>query len=74
MRHLPKGERVLPLLAVALFVLLFVAGPFADVDMLKRPMLGMMMLIVTLAGLFTLGAAAHFAVSAAGARRGRVLV
>jgi hypothetical protein len=54
-RWLPRGEAVLPFLALALFVLMFVAGPLADIGVLKRPLLGMVMLIVMLSGLFTLG-------------------
>ena len=54
----PRGEAVLPLLALALFVLMFVASPLADIGVLERPLLGMVLLVVMLSGLFTLGAAA----------------
>jgi hypothetical protein len=57
MKHLPRGEEVLPLLALSLFVLLFVAEPLADVGVLRRPLLSMFMLIVMLAGMFALHAA-----------------
>jgi hypothetical protein len=60
-RRLPRGEAVLPYLALALFVLMFVAGPLADIGVLKRPLLGMVMLIVMLSGLFTLGVAGRIA-------------
>jgi hypothetical protein len=52
---------VLPLLALALFVLMFVASPLADIGVVKRPLLGMVLLIVMLSGLFTLGVARRFA-------------
>ena len=57
----PRGEAVLPLLALALFVLMFVASPLADIGVVKRPLLGMVLLIVMLSGLFTLGVARRFA-------------
>jgi hypothetical protein len=60
MKHL-HGEAVLPLLALALFVLLFVAWPLVDVGLLMRPLLGMVLLIVTLSGLYALGAHGRFA-------------
>jgi hypothetical protein len=60
-RWLPRGEAVLPFLALALFVLMFVAGPLADIGVLKRPLLGMVMLVVMLSGLFTLGVASRVA-------------
>lgn len=61
MKYIPRGEAVLPLLALALFVLMFVAWPLADIGVLQRPLLGMIMLIVVLAGLFTLGIAGRLA-------------
>ena len=48
-RWLPRGEAVLPFLALALFVLMFVAGPLADIGVLKRPLLGMVVLALGLA-------------------------
>jgi hypothetical protein len=52
MKYLPQGERILPVLAAALFFLLFIAGPLADIGVLKRPLIGIVMLVVVLAGLF----------------------
>ena len=57
----PRGEAVLPLLALALFALIFVVSPLADIGVLQRPLLGMVLLVVTLSGLFTLGVARRFA-------------
>jgi len=56
MKHLPHGEAALPLLALALFVLLFVAWPLVDVGLLVRPLPGLVFLIVTLSGLYAFGA------------------
>jgi hypothetical protein len=56
MRHFPHGEAALPLLALVLFVLLFVAWPLVDVGLLMRPLPGMVFLIVTLSGLYAFGA------------------
>jgi hypothetical protein len=61
MKYLPQGERILPVLAAALFFLLFIAGPLADIGVLKRPLIGIVMLVVVLAGLFTLGTLRRFA-------------
>ena len=44
------------LLALVLFVLLFVAWPLVDVGLLMRPLPGMVSLIVTLSGLYAFGA------------------
>ena len=52
MRH---GDSVLPLLLAALATLIFVASPLADLGMISRPLIGMTMVIVVLAGLFALG-------------------
>jgi hypothetical protein len=54
MKNYLHGESVLPLLAIALFALLFIAGPLADAGALPRPFIGMLLLIVTLAGLLAL--------------------
>ena len=56
MKHFPHGEAALPLLALVLFVLLFVAWPLVDVGLLMRPLPGMVFLIVTLSGLYAFGA------------------
>jgi hypothetical protein len=55
MKRLPRGEAALPLLAVVLFVLLFVAWPLVDFGLLIRPFPGMAFLIVTLSGLYAFG-------------------
>jgi hypothetical protein len=52
---LPRGEAVLPHLLVALLVLLFVAAPLADLGVIRRPMLGILLVIVVLAGLLAMG-------------------
>ena len=56
MKHLPHGDAALPLLALVLFVLLFVVWPLVDVGLLMRPLPGMVFLIVTLSGLYAFGA------------------
>ena len=56
MKHLPRGEAALPLLAVVLFALLFIAWPLVDFGLLMRPFPGMVFLIVTLSGLYAFGA------------------
>jgi hypothetical protein len=61
MMRAPRGEAVLPLLTIALFLLMFVAWPLAEIGVLQRPLLGMVMLIVVLASLFALGSAGRFA-------------
>ena len=38
--RLARGEAVLPLLALALFGLIFVVSPLADIGVLQRPLLG----------------------------------
>ena len=60
-RRIPHGEAVLPYLLAALVLLMFVASPLADVGILNRPLLGIMMIVVVLAGLFALGGRGHFA-------------
>ena len=55
LKHLPRGEATLPLLAVVLFALLFVAWPLVDFGLLMRPFPGMVFLIVTLSGLYAFG-------------------
>ncbi len=59
--RVPRGEAVLPLLTVALFVLMFVAWPLAEMGVLQRPLLGMTMLVVVLASLFAVGSAGRLA-------------
>lgn len=52
---MPRGEAALPLLAVALFVMAFVAWPLVDAGVLMRPLLGMTFLITALSGLYMVG-------------------
>jgi hypothetical protein len=61
-RRMPHGETVLPYLLAALIVLMFVASPLADIGVLNRPLIGTMMIVVILAGLFALGGRGSFAV------------
>jgi Ion channel len=61
MRRIPRGEAVLPLLTVALFVLMFVTWPLVEIGVVRRPLLGMVLLIAMLSGLFALGVDARFA-------------
>lgn len=58
---MPHGETVLPYLLAALIVLMFVASPLADIGVLNRPLIGTMMVVVILAGLFALGGRGPFA-------------
>lgn len=58
---MPHGETVLPYLLAALIVLMFVASPLADIGVLNRPLIGTMMIVVVLAGLFALGGRGPFA-------------
>jgi hypothetical protein len=51
MNKLPRGEAVLPLLALALSVLMFIAWPLVDMGALRRPLIGMVLLVVSLSGL-----------------------
>ncbi|MBV8458331.1 MAG: two pore domain potassium channel family protein [Acetobacteraceae bacterium] len=60
-RRIPHGETVLPYLLAALIVLMFVASPLADIGLLNRPLIGTMMIVVILAGLFALGGRGPFA-------------
>jgi len=53
--RLPRGEALLPLLLIALCTLMFIAWPLADMGVLQRPLIGMLMVIVVLCGLLTLG-------------------
>ena len=46
----------LPYLAAVLFVLVFVAWPLVDIGLLMRPLLGMVFLVISLTGLYVLGA------------------
>lgn len=52
---IPRGDGVLPLLLGALVVLIFVSGPLADMEVIRRPLLVMMMVVVVLSGFLTLG-------------------
>jgi Ion channel len=61
MKHIPRGEAVLPLLTAALFVLMFVAWPLVEIGVVRRPLLGMVLLIVMLSGLFASQVDARFA-------------
>jgi hypothetical protein len=61
MKHLPHGEAALPFLAAVLFVLLFVAWPLVDIGLLMRPLLGMTFLVISLTGLYIVGAPGRFA-------------
>ena len=56
LKRVPRGEAALPYLAAVLFVLLFVAWPLVDVGLLVRPLLGMVFLVISLTGLYVLGA------------------
>jgi hypothetical protein len=60
LKRAPHGESALPYLAVVLFVLVFVAWPLVDVGLLMRPLLGMVFLIISLSGLYVLGAPGRF--------------
>jgi len=48
---LPRGEAVLPLLLIALLVLMFVAWPLAEIGVIERPLVGMLLVIVFLCAL-----------------------
>jgi len=56
LKRVPRGESALPYLAAVLFVLVFVAWPLVDVGLLMRPLLGMVVLVISLTGLYVLGA------------------
>jgi Ion channel len=60
-RKMPHGDTVLPYLLAALIVLMFVAAPLADIGVLNRPLIGTMMIVVILAGLFALGGRVRYA-------------
>ena len=60
LKRAPLGESALPYLAVALFVLVFVAWPLVDVGLLMRPLLGMVFLVISLTGLYVLGTPGRF--------------
>jgi hypothetical protein len=60
LKRSPQGEAALPYLAAVLFVLVFVAWPMVDVGLLMRPLLGMVFLVLSLAGLYVLGVAGRF--------------
>jgi hypothetical protein len=53
--RLPRGEAVLPVLLCALLLMIFVAWPLADLGLLHRPLFGMMLVVIVLAGLLSLG-------------------
>ncbi len=59
MKDLPQAERILPVLAA--FFLLFIAGSLADIILLNAQLIGIVMLVVVFAGLFTLGNVRRFA-------------
>lgn len=61
MKRIPRGEAVLPLLTVSLFVLMFISWPLVEIGVVQRPLLGMLLLIVMLSGLFALGLDNRFA-------------
>ena len=65
-RRMPHGETVLPYLLAALIVLMFVASPLADLGVLNRPLIGAMMIVVVVAGLFALGGRGPFAAAVIG--------
>ncbi len=65
-RRMPHGETVLPYLLAALVVLMFIASPLADIGVLNRPLIGTMMIVVILAGLFALGGRGPFAAAVIG--------
>jgi hypothetical protein len=52
---LPKGDEVLPHLLISLLVLMFVAAPLADLGILSRPLLGIVLVLVVLGGLLAMG-------------------
>jgi hypothetical protein len=60
LKRLPQGEAALPYLVAVLFVLVFVAWPLVDVGLLMRPLLGMVFLVISLTGLYVLGAPGRF--------------
>ena len=60
LERVPHGESALPYLAAVLFVLVFVAWPLVDVGLLMRPLLGMVFLVISLTGLYVLGAPGRF--------------
>jgi hypothetical protein len=60
-KRAPQGESTLPYLTAVLFVLVFVAWPLVDVGLLVRPLLAMVFLIISLAGLYVLGTPGRFA-------------
>ena len=60
LKRAPLGESALPYLAAVLFVLVFVAWPLVDVGLLMRPLLGMVFLVISLTGLYVLGAPGRF--------------
>src|SRR5262249_28622176 len=61
LRYLPHGEPVLPVLLAVLLVLMFVAWPLADIGVLRRPFIGILMVIVVLSALLALGGSGRFA-------------
>jgi hypothetical protein len=65
-RWMPHGETVLPYLLAALVALIFIASPLADIGVLNRPLIGTMMIVVILAGLFALGGRGPFAAAVIG--------
>jgi TM2 domain-containing membrane protein YozV len=66
LKGLPRGEAILPLLLVALLALMFVASPLADMGVVRRPLVGMIMVIVVLSGLLALGRSGRLALPVVG--------
>lgn len=66
LNRFPRGEAVLPLLLAALLVMMFVATPLADVGVLRRPLVGMLMVIVVLSGMLASERAGHLTFPIAG--------
>lgn len=57
----PRGETLLPLLLAALLVMMFVATPLADIGVIRRPLVGMVMVVVVLSGMLASDRAGHLA-------------
>ena len=73
MNKLPHGEAVLPLLALALSVLMFIAWPLVDMGALRRPLIGMVLLDCFAVGLDRLRPPRPLDAPGAGTRRDPVL-
>jgi Ion channel len=55
LRRVPRGEKVLPSLLIGLSSLMFIAWPLADIGILERPFVGVLLIFVVLCGLLALG-------------------